>query len=46
LNATYNQVVAAMKSLLTEAQRHNDAAQIAHHQAALDRLARRAARLA
>jgi uncharacterized protein YecT (DUF1311 family) len=38
LNATYNHVVAAMKFLLMEAQRHNDAAQIAHHQAALDRL--------
>jgi len=38
LNVTYNQVVAVMKTLLTDAQRHNDAAQIAHHQAAMDRL--------
>jgi len=38
LNAAYNKIVAAMKSLLTEAQRSNNPALIAHHQAALDRL--------
>jgi uncharacterized protein YecT (DUF1311 family) len=38
LNATYNQVVAAMNALLADAQHHNNAAQIAHHQASLDRL--------
>jgi len=38
LNATYNKIVDAMKILLAGAQRRNDPAQIAHHQAALDRL--------
>jgi uncharacterized protein YecT (DUF1311 family)/predicted RNA binding protein YcfA (HicA-like mRNA interferase family) len=38
LNSAYNQIVSVMKALLTDAQRHADAAQIAHHQAALDRL--------
>ncbi len=38
LNTSYNQIVAAMKTLLTEAQRQNNAPQVAHHQAALDRL--------
>jgi uncharacterized protein YecT (DUF1311 family) len=37
LNVTYNQIVTAMKSLLTDAQRGNNPTQIAHHQAALDR---------
>jgi uncharacterized protein YecT (DUF1311 family) len=38
LNVAYNQIVTVMKTLLTDAQRANNPAQIAHHQAAMDRL--------
>jgi uncharacterized protein YecT (DUF1311 family) len=38
LNVAYNKVINTMKGLLTDAQRRNDAPQVAHHQAAMDRL--------
>ena len=38
LNLAYNKIIAVMKTLLSEAQRRNDPNQIAHHQAAMDRL--------
>jgi uncharacterized protein YecT (DUF1311 family) len=38
LNATYNKVIDAMKAFRSDAQHHADASQIAHHQAAMDRL--------
>ena len=38
LNATYNKLIGAMKTFLTDAQRQNNPSQVAHHQAAMDRL--------
>jgi uncharacterized protein YecT (DUF1311 family) len=38
LNAAYNKIVASMKASFVEAQRQNATPQIAHHQAAMDRL--------